>query len=89
MVLAVMAVTACPDRTTESGIDRDAAIAIAVGQVSFEPDRVEAEEGEAEGRPTWRVRLEGRLPGQPPGLFESLVVDIDQETGAVLSLARP
>ena len=84
-----MAVACPPATTVETGIGREAAIALARAQVDFDPERTEAVEGQAEGRQIWRVTLQGRLPAQPPGLFHTVVVEIDQETGDILSLAMP
>jgi hypothetical protein len=41
-----------------------------------------------EGRPAWQVTLKGRLPGQPPGLFETAIVEIDRRIGEIVSLSR-
>ena len=30
----------------------------------------------------------GRLPGQPPGLFETMVVEVDADSGEVVSISR-
>jgi len=70
-------------------IGRDRAIEIARAHVSFEPDSIEAARMEAGSRPLWRVTFRGRLPGQPPGLFETVVVEVDRRTGEVVSIARP
>ena len=42
----------------------------------------------AAGRPLWRVTFRGRLPGQPPDLFETVVVEVDRRTATVVSVAR-
>jgi hypothetical protein len=71
-----------------SEIRRDAAIRIARGQASFSPTKIEAKKATSNGRPVWRVTIRGRLPGQPAGLFEMRIVDVDRHTGAILSVAR-
>ena len=76
----------CAGPTME--ISRERAIEIARSQVSFEPDTVDAERAASTAGSVWRVTLRGRLPGQPPGLFETAIVDIDRRSGAVVSIAR-
>jgi hypothetical protein len=73
---------------SSSEISRERAIDIARQQVSFQPDSVDAEQATAGARPVWRVTLRGRLPGQPPGLFETAIIEIDRRTGEVVSVAR-
>ena len=86
--LALLAVT-CPAGPLESQITREQAIEIARPQVSFEPDTVDAELVTVETRDVWRVTFTGRLPGQPPGLFETVVIEVDATTGEIVSLAGP
>lgn len=69
-------------------ISRERAIEIARQHVSFQPDSVEAERATSSARPVWRVTLRGRLPGQPPGLFETAIVEIDRRSGEVVSFTR-
>lgn len=85
--LLVVAVT-CPGGPLESEITREQAIEIARREVSFEPDSVEAVMSTSEGRAVWRVTFRGRLPGQPPGLFETVIVEIDRTSGQIVSIAR-
>ena len=59
-------------------ISRARAIDIARGQVSFYPDRVKTERTTSGARAVWRVTFRGRLPGQPPLLFETILVEIDR-----------
>ena len=79
---------ACPAGPVEYEITRDRAIEIARQEVSFEPGSVEAELSSSDSRPVWRVTFRGRLPGQPQGLFETLIVDVDTDTGEIVSIAR-
>jgi hypothetical protein len=73
---------------SETEITRDRAIEIARQQVSFQPDNIDTQPTTANERRVWRVTMRGRLPGQPPGLFETAVVTIDRSTGEVVSIAR-
>ena len=73
-------------RTTE--LTRDRAVALARAQVSFEPFEIKARRTRTNGRPIWRVELKGRLPGQPPLLYETAVVEIDAVSGSLVSIAR-
>jgi len=34
------------------------------------------------------VTIRGRLPGQPPELFETRIFEIDRRTGVIVSVAR-
>jgi hypothetical protein len=74
-----------PARATE--ISRERAIEIASREVSFDADSVEAVQVTSAGRPVWRVTFKGRLPGQPPELFETLIVEIDRRTEEIVSLS--
>lgn len=78
----------CPSPSSTPEISRERAIEIARAEVSFEPDSIDAVRAMSGTRPVWRVTLRGRLPGQPPGLFETAIVEIDRRTGEVVSLAR-
>jgi uncharacterized membrane protein YkoI len=78
---------ACP-AGDGSQITREQAIAIAQKEVSFQPDSVEALLSTSNERPVWRVTFRGRLPGQPPGLFETTIVEVDANSGAVVSVGR-
>ena len=88
-LLAFAGLTACADLPATAEITREHAIEIARKQVSFEPDRIDAVPTTAGVTPVWRVTLRGRLPGQPPELFETVVVDVDRRTGNIVSIARP
>jgi hypothetical protein len=89
LVLAVgLTATACARATNSVELSRESAITIARQQVSFNPSTIEARKGTSGSTPVWRITLRGRLPGQPPMLFETRVVEIDRRTGAVVSVAR-
>ena len=87
-VLASAVLAACAHRPTTE-ISREHAIEIARREISFQPDSVDAVRAMSGAAPAWRVTLRGRLPNQPPGLFETVVVEIDRRNGDVLSVARP
>jgi uncharacterized membrane protein YkoI len=80
-----VAATCGPPRTT---ISRERAITIASSQISFSPDSVEAQLTTTGGASVWRVTFRGRLPGQPPPLFETVIVEIDAQSGRIVSVAR-
>ena len=54
----------------------------------FEPDGVETALVTSDVGAVWRLTFRGRLPGQPPGLFETMIVEVDSESGEVASVAR-
>ena len=85
---AVSLAAACPGPSPVSELSRERAIEIARAHVSFQPDSVEAERATSAGRAVWRVTFRGRLPGQPPLLFETVIVEVDRESGEVVSIAR-
>ena len=85
--LALVAVT-CPAGPAEPRITREQAVAIAEREVSFQPDQVEAVLVASGERTVWQVTLRGRLPGQPPGLFETVMVEVDAADGVAVSIAR-
>jgi hypothetical protein len=84
----VVSGASCAHPPRPTGITRQGAVETARQQVSFRPDDVDARSTTSGTRRVWRVTLRGRLPGQPPGLFETAIVDIDHVTGAVVSLVR-
>ena len=87
--LALVAATCASRPLVEPRVTEAQAIEIARHEVSFEPDTVDAVLSEDEpGRSVWRVTLRGRVPGQPPGLFETVIVDVDADTGDVVKIAR-
>ncbi len=85
VVLTSLAATC---RAPSVEITRERAIDIARSQVSFTPDTIHAIGSTSSGRPVWRVTFRGRLPGQPPGLFETAIVDVDRVTGEIVRLVR-
>jgi hypothetical protein len=87
VAIAALLGTACAHAAV-GGITRDRAVEIARSQVTFAVSSVDAAAVSVRGRPVWRVTLRGRLPGQPPELFETRIVEIDRYSGAVISVAR-
>ena len=85
--LALVAVT-CPTGPVENPITREQAIEIARQEVSFEPESTEAVLTTSDEREVWRVTFMGRLPGQPPGLFETIIVEVDSSSGEIVSITR-
>ncbi len=73
---------------SDAEISRDRAIEIARSRITFQPDTTEATRTTSNKRLVWRVTFRGRLPGQPPGLFETAVVDVDRSSGEIVSVAR-
>jgi hypothetical protein len=69
-------------------LTRDRAIEIARSHVSFMPDTIDAMQATSGTRKIWRVTFRGRLPGQPPGLFEAAIVELDRLTGEIVSISR-
>ena len=87
--LAIVALTAgCASAARPAEITHDRAVTIARAQVRWVPFESAAVNAHASGRKIWRVTLKGRLPGQPPELFETAVVDIDAVSGAVVRIAK-
>ena len=85
--LTVLA-AACIRPSHANEISRERAIEIARAQVSFHPDSIKAVRTTSGARAVWRVTFRGRLPGQPPLLFETIVVEVDRHSGEVVSIAR-
>lgn len=75
--------SAKPDAPVE--ITRERAIEIARHEIRFDATSVEADRVTADGVIVWRVTLKGRLPDQPPGLFETRIFDIDVKSGKIVS----
>lgn len=88
LVAAVLTLGATCSGRAVPEIGRERAIEIARREVTFQPDSIEAARTTAGARPLWRVTLRGRLPGQPPGLFETAIIEIDRQSGEVVSRAR-
>ena len=85
--LTVLA-AACIRPSHANEISRERAIEIARAQVSFHPDSIKAVRTTSGVRIVWRVTFRGRLPGQPPLLFETMLVEVDRHSGEVVSIAR-
>jgi hypothetical protein len=87
-VVAVATLGALCDPPAKSAeISRERAIEIARQEVNIDADTVEAVKVTSEGNAVWRVTFKGRLPDQPPGLFETRIVEIDARTGKIVSLS--
>ena len=85
--LAVLA-AACIRPSHAHEISRERAIEIARREVSFHPDSITAVKTTSGARVVWQVTFRGRLQGQPPLLFETIIVEVDRHSGAVVSIAR-
>ena len=88
LALGVVLTLGCASAPRTTELTRDRAVDLARAQVSFEPFEIKARRTRTNGRQVWRVELKGRLPGQPPLLFETAVVEIDAVSGGVVSVAR-
>ena len=90
LLLAALTVptAACIHPSHANEISRERAIEIARSQVSFYPNSIKAVRTTSGARAVWRVTFRGRLPGQPPLLFETILVEIDRRSGEVVSIAR-
>lgn len=88
LVAAVLTLGATCNDPSFQEISRERAIEIARREASFQPDSIQADRTTSGTRPVWRVTLRGRLPGQPPGLFETAIIEIDRQSGEVVSIAR-
>ena len=87
LVITAVLSSGC-SRSGVTEISSDRAVDIARAQVTFAPLSVEAIKASASGHRVWRVTIRGRLPGQPPELFETRIFEIDRVTGAIVSVAR-
>jgi hypothetical protein len=81
-------IAGCASAPPSGEITRDRALAIARAQVTWQPFDASATRSSSNGRRIWKVTLKGRLPGQPPGLFETVAVEIDAITGAIVSVTK-
>lgn len=88
LALAIAIVAIACASAPPGTITRERAIEIARAQVKWEPFETSATRASSNGRSVWRVRLKGRLPGQPPELFETATFEIDAKTGAIVSAAK-
>jgi hypothetical protein len=89
LILAAVVSVAATGAPPRDQSRRARASASARAQVSFTPDSIDLQRSTSADGPIWRVTLRGRLPGQPPDLFETAVVEIDARSGRVISVARP
>ena len=89
LAFVALLTAACATAARPVELPRDRAIETARAQVRWSPFETTAVRTRAAGRSIWRVTLKGRLPGQPPELFETAVVEIDAVTGAVVRIAKP
>jgi hypothetical protein len=87
-LVAALLGSGCASAPASGEIARDRAITIARTQVTWQPFDVSAARTSSNGRRVWKVTLKGRLPGQPPMLFETAIVEIDAVTGAVVSVGK-
>lgn len=85
-VTVLLAACARPQPVTE--IPSQRAVDIARQHISFQPDDVSAARVMSGTRSVWRVTFRGRLQGQPPGLFETVIVEVDRASGEIVSVAR-
>ena len=87
-ILLLVAAMACASAAPHIGITRERAIVIAKTQVKWTPFDEAATRATSNGRAIWRVTLKGRLPGQPPLLFETRIVEVDVRTGEIVSVSK-
>lgn len=87
-VVLLLASLACASAAPHAGIREERAIEIASTQVKWKPFDVVARRATTNGRQIWRVTLKGRLPGQPPLLFETSIVELDALTGEIVSVSK-
>jgi len=85
LVLAVP--VACHPPNFRAEISRERAIEIARPHVSFPVKSVEAEKTVVHGRPVWRVTFGGEPVSRVHLMGEVVVVEVDRETGEIVSLA--
>jgi hypothetical protein len=88
LVAIVFALAVACAGPSDTEISRDRAIEIARQQITFQPDTTDVTRTTSNGKPVWRVTFRGTRPGQPPGLFETAIVDVDRSTGDIVSVAR-
>ena len=88
LVASTVPTAACIHPSHANEIRRERAIEIARGQASFYPNSIKAVRTTAGARAVWRVTFRGRLPGQPPLLFETMIVEVDRYSGEVVSIAQ-
>jgi len=77
----------CPTAATE--VSRERAIEIARSHATFDITNIEASKTTEQGRPVWRVLLQGAAVGADlPGLRPTVIVFIDRHSGEVISIAK-
>ena len=79
---------ACPAGPVASEVTREQAVEIARAEVSFQPNSMDAVLVTSDEQTVWRVRFRGRPPGQPEGLFETMIVEVDASSVEVVSIGR-
>ena len=89
LLLPVLAALGCPGGVPEPQVDEQQAVAVALRQVLFEAESIEAELAAEADPPVWRVTLRGRLPGQSVFEFEEATVTVDAVTGDVIGVGQP
>ena len=87
VAIAVAATGAVCNPIKSTDVSRERAIEIARQDIKFTVDSVEAIQTTSEGRVVWRVTIKGRLPDQPPDLFETRIYDIDAQSGEIVSVS--
>ena len=87
LFLLVLPLFACVPKSVPREISRERAIEIARPHVTFPPNSVEAEKATVRGRPVWRVTFRGEPVSQVHLMGEVVVVEVDRETGEIVSLA--
>lgn len=88
LAIVALLTAGCASAARPAEVTRERAIEIARAQVRWTPFESAAAKARTSGRSVWRVTLKGRLPGQPPELFETAVVEVDAVSGAVVSLSK-
>ena len=88
VLVGALLLAACRSAAQAVEIPRGRAVAIARRELTFEPSSTQVRKTESGSRPVWRVEFRGRLPGQPPMLFETRVIEVDRITGAIVSVTR-
>lgn len=88
LAFVALLLAGCATAARPGEIARDRAIEIGRAQVRWVPFESTAVKARVAGRSIWRVTMKGRLPGQPPELFETSIVEIDALTGAIVRIAK-
>src|SRR5262245_23843512 len=88
LVAIVLTLAVACTGPSEPEISPDRAIEIARQQITFQPDTTDITRTTSNGSPVWRVTFRGTRHGQPPGLFETAIVEVDRSNGDIVSIAR-